>query len=177
MKTMRSDVVKRNMKVHVKRNEAHPTTKIKHDEDDPHEEDQPTIKKKWYVLDDDELEKIIYKTLYDVKVIKEEMNVEESENDKESENDLENDKESENDKKYENDKESENDLENEKESENDIEVEKDKIDDEDENEINVENEKIDDEENNMCEEESGDKKLLLEEQKRLNSEIWCSPHY
>ena len=45
LKTMRSDVVKRHMKVHVKRNEAHPTTKRKHDEDNPHEEDQPMIKK------------------------------------------------------------------------------------------------------------------------------------
>ena len=74
--------VKRHMKVHVKRNEAHPTTKRKHDEDNTHEEDQPMIKKKWYVLDDDELEKRIYKILYDVKVIKEEMNDKESENDK-----------------------------------------------------------------------------------------------
>ena len=60
--------VKRHMKVHVKRNEAHPTTKRKHDEDNTHEEDQPMIKKKWYVLDDDELEKRIYTILYDVKV-------------------------------------------------------------------------------------------------------------
>ena len=60
--------VKRHMKVHVKRNEVHPTTKRKHDEDNTHEEDQPMIKKKWYVLNDDELEKRIYKILYDVKV-------------------------------------------------------------------------------------------------------------
>ena len=103
--------VKRHMKVHVKRNEAHPTTKRKHDEDNTHEEDQPMIKKKWYVLDDDELEKRIYKILYDVKVIKEEMNDKESENYK--------------DKK-------------ELEFEDNIEVEKDKIDDEDEHEIDVE---------------------------------------
>ena len=131
------------------------TTKRKHDED---EEDQPMIKKKCNVLDDEELEKRIYKILYNVKVIKEGMNVEESENDKESENDLENDKE----------------------SENDIEVENEKIDDEDENEINVENENIDDEENNMCE-ESVDKNLTSEQQERLDNEIcenicWCSHH-
>ena len=77
------------MKVHVKRNEAHPTTKRKHDEDNTHEEDQSMIKKKYYVLDDDELEKRIYKILYNVKVIKEEMNDKESENDKESVNDEE----------------------------------------------------------------------------------------
>jgi len=44
----------RHMKVHVKRNEAHSTTKRKHDE---YEEDQPMIKKKYNVLDDEELER------------------------------------------------------------------------------------------------------------------------
>ena len=39
---MRSDVVKRHMKVHTKRNEILPTTKRKYDDD---EEYQPMIKK------------------------------------------------------------------------------------------------------------------------------------
>ena len=54
---MRSDNLKTHMKVHVKRNETHPTTKRKHDDD---EEYQPMIKKKCNVLDDEELEKRIF---------------------------------------------------------------------------------------------------------------------
>ena len=52
-KTMRDDVLKRHLKVHMNRNETHPTTKRKHDDD---EEYQSMIKKKWYVLNDDVIE-------------------------------------------------------------------------------------------------------------------------
>ena len=50
---MRSDNLKRHMKQHEKRNEDHPTRKRKVED----KEDQPMTKKKWNVLDDDELEK------------------------------------------------------------------------------------------------------------------------
>ena len=168
-KTMRSDNFKRHMKnKHEKRNEDYPTRKRKLED----EEDQPMIKKKCNVLDDEELERDmindneeyncklalgekVYKIVERRKVKKESLSLERKE-------------------AFE--------LYRERNVEQLDEKEKEKkdIDDEDENEINVENENIDDEENNMCE-ESEDKNLTLEQQERLDNEIcenicWCSHH-
>ena len=54
---MRSDVVKRHMKVHEKRNEDHPRRKRKLEDDD----DKLIIKRKCNEIDDDELEKDMIK--------------------------------------------------------------------------------------------------------------------
>ena len=54
-KTMRSDVLKRHMKVLLKRNETHPTTKRKHDDD---EEYQSMIKKKYKIDVEDLVNKL-----------------------------------------------------------------------------------------------------------------------
>ena len=164
LRIMRSDVVKRHMKQHVKRNEILPTTKRKYDDD---EEYQPMIKKKCNVLDDEELERDIikdneeyncklalgekvYKIVERRKVKKESLSLERKEafelyrrNVKqldEKELEYENNEDSENDKEYENDEDSENDKEYENEMEKVIKEEMDE--EESENEIDVEKEKV-----------------------------------
>ena len=54
-KTMRDDVLKRHLKVLLKRNETHPTTKRKHDDD---EEYQSMIKKKYKIDVEDLVNKL-----------------------------------------------------------------------------------------------------------------------
>ena len=54
---MRSDNIDRHMKQHLKRNEAHPTSKRKLEDAD----DKLIIKRKCNVIDDDELEKDMIK--------------------------------------------------------------------------------------------------------------------
>ena len=54
-KTMRDDVLKRHLKVLLKRNETHPTTKGKHDDD---EEYRSMIKKKYKIDVEDLVNKL-----------------------------------------------------------------------------------------------------------------------